>query len=99
MGAMEGAQLTATAFMAMVESHVRTESKRRGLTSLDPSAPGFWLRGQSFARILWWTDGGVSLLLHRLGGDYRSKILREVEPNFEQARAVAGDIVVHLLAV
>ncbi len=64
--------------------------------SVEPAGPGFWLVNSSYARLLRWIDGGITLLLHRVGDEFDSKILRSVQPTVEEARDVAERIVAHL---
>lgn len=90
--------LSAEAFLEQVDAHVRDGSRRRGLGSVGPQAPGFWLRGKAYAHLVPQSECELHLFLHRLqSGD--GKVLQYVDATVDDARDVADRIVLHLVAL
>ena len=82
--------------MTLVASHVREEGLRRNLGALEPSAPGLWVNGNAFVRLIAGENGEFDLLFRRLHVDVRSKDYQTIERVLDAPQDVAARIVDHL---
>jgi hypothetical protein len=98
MEAMDGATLAVEAFLALVAERVRAYGLQEGLPGLEPVKGGFWLYDRSYACLLEAPGrSGFLLVLDRIDGRGRSKIVLSCEATEVEADEAARKIVAHFL--